>query len=345
MWKRNSTVGRLSRRFPSLTLAVLAAPVLLGARGCGGDDDPDHRGDGDDPDRCVCTELYAPVCGADGRTYGNACEAECGGVDVAYEGSCRPDCSCATIYAPVCGADGRTYGNACEAGCAGVEVVGEGPCECPPIVGVECEWGHVIDERGCPTPECSPPPECEPVACALFCEHGFAVDERGCEICACNPEPSRCWSDDDCGPGAYCVPSDDCFEPWEGASGGGSGSSGGGDGSGGGSGSSGGGDGSGGGSGSSGGGDGSGGGGDWAPPGRPVPRCPGICVPGEPPPPPRRCHSDADCAPGERCELPVCILESDPPIPCPEVGWCVSDEGASSKRQQVADLGAEIPPR
>jgi len=114
------------------------------------------------PPVCVCTREFEPVCGTDGKPYGNKCLALCNNTTSQCEGSCpcpkkkgdkkidnkmknnkkkdnkkignkkkESSCTCpADIRDPVCGVNGRTYRSRCHAYCAEVDVDCEGECIC-----------------------------------------------------------------------------------------------------------------------------------------------------------------------------------------------------------------------
>jgi hypothetical protein len=169
-----------------------------------GDHEVAHRGRCSDPMHCDSeTDCFAgDECGPYDDT----------GVCVPVPNACL----CVGLFEPVCGADGRTYINICEARCAQVEVVFHGMCEDDPCAAIDCapgfvcQGGECVPLDGCEDLECEPDeiciqwPQGEPPYCVWV---GCDYDEQ------CRPG-ERCVFDDICRAPADVGPCDAAFPRW-----------------------------------------------------------------------------------------------------------------------------------
>lgn len=126
----------------------------------------------------TCSDVLKPVCGCDGKTYDNACDATLKGVPIAGDGACGASCGgasdakcgtgafcelavgtcgqvgvtgtckkppkdCPTFSSPVCGCDGNTYDNACKAEQAQVSIGSNGECICGGSSAIKCSGDRI----------------------------------------------------------------------------------------------------------------------------------------------------------------------------------------------------------
>jgi Kazal-type serine protease inhibitor-like protein len=127
------------------------------------------------PDPVTCGGLAGTTC-APGKFCNFPVGAQCGAADQTGTCTAIPE-ACTLQYTPLCGCDGKTYGNTCEAASAGVSIAKAGECApssgpktCGGIAGLACAKGEYCNypiEAQCgaadQTGTCAPIPE----ACTL----------------------------------------------------------------------------------------------------------------------------------------------------------------------------------
>ena len=144
----------------------------------------EHTGECEGPAPATCGGFAGETCSVDEYCHYDAADM-CGAADQQGTCEPKPEV-CPNVYAPVCGCDGQSYGNECEANAAGTSVASMGECNggtdpgyCGGIAGVTCPAGQFCkyDEQAMcgfadATGTCEPTP--------------FACPEIYAPVCGCD---------------------------------------------------------------------------------------------------------------------------------------------------------------
>ena len=86
-FKRNSCHGTKGIFMRNLIIKLFAIALFLSIGiSCNKEDEACIEKKEDD---CLCILIYQPVCGCNGKTYGNACVAQCDGITDITMGECE----------------------------------------------------------------------------------------------------------------------------------------------------------------------------------------------------------------------------------------------------------------
>ena len=156
----------------------------------------------------ICLAVYKPVCGCDGKTHGNSCEAAAAGTDVASEGACNAGGTCRTD------ADCRALADTCTGcDCRALSIC-EKPTVCPGP-GVQCLVDPCFNQQAvCDGGRCAlrpAPADCAPGACGpqlglpnQLCPDGQTV-AGPTRRCLAQPDGTCGWQVTSCPDPGFCA--------------------------------------------------------------------------------------------------------------------------------------------